>query len=288
MLPQPLALELFQHIPGWLAHLAEKVAPLFFGEVDPHGPEVAALEVTLYGWVFVVPTLLVSAVLGTREMKRIPSGLQNVLESVVGLLDGFAKSIIGEKHYLYFANYVGAAFIFIHANNAFGMIPGMGSATSVASTTLALALCSFVVTHYAGVRFSGIKGYAMHFVGEPKALGPLMVPIHICGELARPLSLCLRLMGNIGGEEKALAIFVSLGLATGLFLPVQTPLIALGVLTTFIQAVIFCLLTCVYVAGTLPHEHHHDHGHGHDHGHAHQSHAHAPHGHGPAPAPAHA
>lgn len=281
----PLALDLFEHIPGWLAHLAARLAPLFFGDgVDPHGKEAAALEATLYGWVMVVPTLLILAFVGTRKLQKVPTGLQNLLESVVSLLDGFSKSMIGDKHYLYFANYVGAAFIYIHISNVWGVMPGMAASTSIASTTLALALCTFVVTHYAGVRFSGPVGYFKHFLGEPLWLGPLMVIIHIFGELARPISLCLRLMGNIGGEEKALAIFASLGLATGLLIPVQTPLIALGVLTTFIQALIFCLLTCVYVAGTLPHDHHH----GHDHGHGHHGDGHDHAAHGAHPAAAHA
>jgi len=255
-----LALDLFTHIPGWLNGTAQKLAPLFFGEVGPHSPAVAALEATLYGWIFVVPVLLIAAVLGTGDMKRVPTGLQNLLEAVVGLLDGFSKGVIGGDHYLYFANFIGALFIYIHISNVWGLIPGMASSTSVASTTLALALCAFVVTHYAGIRFSGPVGYLKHFLGEPLWLGPLMVIIHIAGELARPVSLCLRLMGNIGGEEKALAIFISLGLATGLMLPIQTPLIALGALTTFIQALIFCILTAVYIAGTLPHDHS-EHGH---------------------------
>lgn len=252
-----LALELFQHIPGWLAGVAHALAPLFFGEHPSHQEE-AFLEATLYGWVFVVPLLLILAFLGTRDMQRVPTGLQNLLEGVVELLDRFSKGLIGDKHYMFFANYIGAMFIYIHISNVWGIIPGMAASTSVASTTAGLALCTFVVTHYAGVRFSGAGGYLRHFMGEPLWLGPLMVIVHIFGELARPVSLCLRLMGNIGGEERALAIFISLGLATGLFIPFQMPLAALGLLTTFIQALIFCLLSCVYIAGTLPHEHHHE------------------------------
>lgn len=261
-----LALDLFPHIPGWLAHVAESLAPNVFDET--YGSvQVGQLEAILYGWFFVIPLLILVTFLGTRNLKRVPSGLQNILEFLVETFDGFSKSMIGEKYYLFFANYVGTMFIYIWINNAWGLLPGMAAATSIASTTLALALCTFVVTHYAGIRFSGLKPYLMHYVGEPLWLGPLMAPIHIIGELARPLSLTLRLMGNIGGEEKAFAIFISLGLATGLMIPLQTPLAALGLFTTFVQALIFCLLTTVYVAGMLPHDH--DHGHG-DHGHEHE------------------
>ncbi|HVY61975.1 MAG TPA: F0F1 ATP synthase subunit A, partial [Planctomycetota bacterium] len=102
---------------------------------------------------------------------------------------------------------------------------------------------------------------------------------HIIGELARPLSLTLRLFGNVGGDEKAVAIFISLGVATGAYVPLQLPLSALGIFTSFVQALIFALLSSVYIGGALPHEHHHhdEHGHG-DHGHGHD-HAHGAHGH---------
>jgi F-type H+-transporting ATPase subunit a len=269
-----LALDLFEHIPGWFDEhggigLAQKVGKLFFGP-DATGEQIARVEVTLYGWFLAAPLVLLLCWMGTRNMKRVPTGLQNLFESIVKLLDDFASGMLGAKHGPYFATAIGAMFIYIHVSNVWGMIPGMGASTSVASTTLALAIFAFFLTHWAGFRFAGV-GYLKHFAGDVWWLAPLMFVIHICGELARPLSLCMRLMGNIGGEEKATAIFISLGLATGLFIPVQVPLLALGLLTTFLQALVFCLLTCAYVAGALPHDHdhHHDHGHDHDHANAH-------------------
>lgn len=256
-----------QHWTGWLRNLAVEIAnTLFYGH--PTVDETAFVEATLYGWIFVIPLLTIICWLGTKNMTRVPGRLQNFLEVIVLGLVSFCRSLIGEKYAMRFVTYIGAMFIFIVALNAWGLVPGMQAATSTVNTTAAFALCTFVMTHYAGFRYAGLA-YLKHFAGEPLWLAPLMVPIHIIGELARPLSLTLRLFGNIGGEEKAIAIFVSLGLATGAFIPFQLPLSALGLFTSFVQGLIFCLLSAVYIGGALPHEHHgHDEEHAPEHGRA--------------------
>lgn len=265
----PLALDLHDHWSGWLAPLVEPISKAMFGH--PTMDEMAFVEASLYAWIFVIPALILICVMGTSNLQRVPSGLQNLLEAVVSGLNSFCRGIIGEAHYRDFVPFIGSAFIYIFALNAWGVIPGMQAATSTVSQTAALALCTFVMTHYAGFAYARF-GYLKHFAGEPLWLAPLMFPIHIIGELARPLSLTLRLFGNIGGEEKAIAIFISLGLATGAYIPLQLPLSALGLFTSFVQALIFSLLSAVYIGGALPHgheDHGHEHGHGHGHGHEH-------------------
>ncbi|GIW71956.1 MAG: hypothetical protein KatS3mg102_1498 [Planctomycetota bacterium] len=250
-------LEIHSHWPGVLSGLAQRVAELLFGTPTPE--EVAFVEASLYGWLFVIPLIAVVCWLGTRRLERVPGGLQNLLEAVVELLDNFTRSVIRERFAGRFATFIGSLFIYITLLNFWGLIPGMQAPTSTISTTCALALCTFVVTHYAGFRYSGVLGYLKHFAGEPRWLAPLNVPIHLIGELARPLSLMVRLRGNIGGEETAIAIFISLGIITGLFIPFQMPLMALGLFTGLVQAFIFCILSCVYIEGALPHEHEHEH-----------------------------
>lgn len=277
----PLALELNQHWSGWLAPIVEFVAGKAFGG-HASMEEMAFVEACLYAWVFVIPALILFCILSTSRIERVPTGLQNLVEAIVSGLNSFCKGIIGPAHYRAFVPYIGSVFVYIFALNAWGLIPGMQAATSTVNQTAALAVCTFFMTHYAGFKYAGL-GYLKHFAGEPLWLAPLMIPIHIIGELARPLSLTLRLFGNIGGEEKAIAIFISLGLATGAYLPLHMPLAALGIFTSFVQALIFALLSSVYIGGALPHEHHghddHGHGHAHDHEHAqpvHQDkHAHA-------------
>lgn len=255
----PLALELHDHWSGWLANAAIWLAHRIFAH--PATEDVAFVEASLYAWTFVIPGLALLCWAGTRRLERVPGPLQNVLEAVVWGLETFCRSIIGGPHWRDFVPYIGAIFIYIFALNVWGVVPGMQAATSTVNQTLALAACTFVMTHYAGFAYSGVRKYIMHFAGEPLWLAPLMFPIHVIGELARPLSLTMRLFGNIGGEEKAIAIFISLGLATGAYLPFHLPLSALAVFTSFIQALIFAVLSAVYIAGALPHEHHHEHAH---------------------------
>jgi F-type H+-transporting ATPase subunit a len=245
------------HWPGILSGIAHQIAG-WFGDPAADPELVNFVEASLYAWLFVIPLLCLMCFLGTRNMKRVPTGLQNFLESIVKLLDDFTAGIIDRKYAWRFSTFIGSLFIYISVANLWGLIPGQQAATSIVSTTCALALCTFVATHWAGLRYSGPGGYFKHFCGEPAWLAPLNVPIHLIGEVARPLSLMIRLRGNIGGEETAIAIFISLGILTGMFIPFQLPLMALGVFTSLVQAFIFCILSAVYIAGALPHEHHHE------------------------------
>ncbi|HVY62968.1 MAG TPA: F0F1 ATP synthase subunit A, partial [Planctomycetota bacterium] len=175
----PLALELHQHWSGWLAPLAKPIAHMLFG---PHAEaeDVEFVEASLYAWIFVIPALILLCAMGTSKLQRVPTGLQNLLEAVVSGLNSFCKNIIGEAHYRDFVPYIGSVFIYIFALNVWGIVPGMQAATSTINQTAALALCTFVMTHYAGFGYAGMK-YLAHFAGEPLWLAPLMIPIHIIG-----------------------------------------------------------------------------------------------------------
>jgi len=108
-----------------------------------------------------------------------------------------------------------------------------------------------------------------HMAGSPRSLVewvlvPLNLPIHIIGELARPVSLSLRLFGNITGEDVLIAVFIGLGIASLSFLklpvgvPLHVPFIFLAILTSLIQALVFALLSTVYLSLMLPHEEGHN------------------------------
>jgi F-type H+-transporting ATPase subunit a len=268
LLPLAAAKALIDHWTGWLAPLVDSIAGAIFHGHATH-EEMAFVEAMLYCWFVAIPIMIGLSVVGTAKLDvRNPGPLQNVLEASVAALTSFVKGLVGEHHYKDFVPYIGSVFIYIFVLNMVGLIPGMQAATSTVNTTAALAVCTFFYTHYAGFGYAGL-GYLKHFAGEPLWLAPLMIPIHFIGELARPLSLTLRLYGNIGGEEKAVAIFISLGLLTGAYLPLQLPLTALGIFTSFVQALIFALLSSVYIGGALPHEHHDSHGHEEMHGHGH-------------------
>ena len=113
----------------------------------------------------------------------------------------------------------------------------------------------------------GLVGYFDHMAGSPRtvigwAMVPLMLPIHLMGELAKPISLACRLFGNIFGEDMLLVAFVTLGITTLSFshlpigLPLQLPFLLLALLTSTLQALVFTVLSTIYFLLMLPHEEH--------------------------------
>jgi len=130
---------------------------------------------------------------------------------------------------------------------------------------VALASTVFFYVQWAGIRENGIVGYIDHLMGSPRDLVgwlmvPLNLPLHILEELIKPLSLSLRLFGNILGEDSLIAAFVALGIAALVFfhlplgLPLQLPFMMLAMLTGTIQALVFSLLSTIYISLMLPHE----------------------------------
>ena len=98
-----------------------------------------------------------------------------------------------------------------------------------------------------------------------------MVPVHIIGEFAKPLSLSFRLFGNIFGEDKVIIVLVGLSPIILKFIPipVQFPMMLFGIFTSFIQALVFTMLTTIYLTVATEHSEHGDeHGHGPEAGHA--------------------
>lgn len=202
-----------------------------------------------------------------RKRTLVPQGVQNFLEWVVEFLTNLVTGILGEGGRKY-VPFIGTLFIYIFCMNLFGLFPFMFSPTSKLNTTLALAICVFLYVQYTGIRNFGILGYMHHLAGSPKstvewALVPLNLPLHIIGELARPVSLSLRLFGNITGEDMLLAIFASLGVAIMSFthlpigLPLHLPFIFLALLTSFVQALVFTLLTTIYFSLMSSHDEDH-------------------------------
>jgi len=209
-------------------------------------------------WALVVIILLtLLCYFGTRRMQKVPKGLQNLLEMAVQGLTGFVEGVMGPEGRK-FVPFLGTLFIFITTMNIIGLVPGAASPTANLNTTLSMAIIVFLLVQYHGFRQNGLK-YLLHFVGEPWWLFPLMLPLHLITELVRPMTLALRLYGNISGEE--IAIFSFIGLAASLpiylrWLPLQLPLMALACLTSLIQALIFVLLTSVYLSlASGEHEH---------------------------------
>lgn len=207
-----------------------------------------------------------------RKRALIPGRAQAAVEIVIEGLRNFFLGVLGEKHGPRYVPFLIALFIFIWANNLMGLVPLMKASTNAFQTNIALGLCVFVYVQYTGLRYNGLRKYLLHLMGNPKgvvmwALSPLMLALEIVGELIKPISLSLRLFGNVLGEDILLAVFALLGLGVTaamtssigvehpiIGIPLHTPFMFLALLTSTIQALIFSLLACVYVLLMLPHE----------------------------------
>ena len=204
----------------------------------------------------VIIILSATAIISSKKLKtRNPGRFQAFLEFVVSSLDGFVRNIVGDQAKV-LTPVIGTIFIFILSLNLIGIIPGFMSPTSNINTTVALALFAFLLVQYFGVRKHGLA-YFKHFLGEPLWLAPLMLPIHIIGELARPLSLSIRLFGNIFGEDMVVAVLILIVTSVlGKFLiPLQFPMLLFAVFTSFVQALVFSMLVSIYIAVATEDQH---------------------------------
>ncbi len=200
-----------------------------------------------YAWL-AMALLITIGLLVSRKVREIPSGLQNFFEVVIEGLENLMEQIMGPKGKPYFP-LIGTLALFILVCNLFGLIPGFFPPTANLNTNAAMALVVFSMTHIVGVKEHGAH-YLKHFMGPIWWLAPLMIIIEVIGHIARPLSLTLRLFGNMYGKETVLAIFLML---VPFLLPI--PMMLLGVLIAFIQTFVFSLLAMIYIAGALEEAH---------------------------------
>ena len=202
----------------------------------------------------VVILMCLFAIFASRKLRlRNPSRFQAFLEFIVSTLDNFVRGIVGNEARS-LTPVIGTIFIFILSLNLLGLIPGFTSPTANINTTVALALSAFAIVQFYGFKNKGL-GYLKHFLGEPIWLAPLMLPIHVIGELARPLSLSVRLFGNIFGEDMVIVILITIvmSLITApwpayILLPAQFPMMLFAIFTSFVQALVFSMLVSIYIA----------------------------------------
>lgn len=200
--------------------------------------------------IYIIVGLAIFSVVMSGRLRLVPGKTQSVLEIVVDAFMGLVDETMGHKGRKYFP-FVLTFAVFIFVSNVLGLIPGLAPPTANLNTTLGLAVIVFLATHIIGVKEHGLK-YFKHFMGPVWWLAPLMIPIEIIGHLARPVSLSLRLFGNMMGHEQIVGVLLIL-------MPIAYPLLALstvlGVLVVFIQAFIFALLSMMYIGGALEEAH---------------------------------
>lgn len=221
------------------------------GNLKVHG------QVFLTSW-FVISILVIASIAATRNPQRIPTGIQNFMEYALEFIRDLAKNQIGEKEYRPWVPFVGTLFLFIFVSNWSGaLLPWkllklpegeLAAPTNDINTTVALALLTSLAYFYAGFSKRGL-GYFKKYI-EPT---PILLPIAILEDFTKPLSLSFRLFGNILADELVVAVLV---LLVPLFVPL--PVMALGLFTSAIQALVFATLAAAYIHEALE-------GHGEDH-----------------------
>jgi F-type H+-transporting ATPase subunit a len=174
--------------------------------------------------------------------------VRNVMEVLVEIVVGLSDSIIGKKGRKYVSLF-GSLFLFILLANFFGLIPGFTPPTSSFFNNLGMGLVVFVAYHYFGVREHGAR-YFKQFIGPMLLLAPLFILIEFFSHVFRPISLSIRLFGNMFGDHLVLEIFSNL---TKVVIPVAFYI--LGSLVSVIQAAVFTILSMIYVAMAISHEH---------------------------------
>lgn len=219
------------------------------GNFSVHG------QVFLNSWI-VIGLLVIASFAATRNIQKVPRGIQNFMEFVLEFIRDLVRNQIGEKEYRDWVPFIGTLFLFIFVSNWSGaLVPWklvelpageLAAPTNDINTTVALALLTSLAYFYAGLKKKGL-GYFKHYI-EPT---PILLPIAILEDFTKPLSLSFRLFGNILADELVVAVLV---LLVPLFIPL--PVMALGLFTSAIQALVFATLAGAYIHEAL--EDHHD------------------------------
>ncbi|KGF73947.1 ATP synthase F0F1 subunit A [Neosynechococcus sphagnicola sy1] len=214
------------------------------GNLKIHG------QVFITSWI-VISVLVLASVLATRNVQRVPSGIQNFMEYALEYVRDLTRNQIGEKEYRPWVPFIGTLFLFIFACNWSGaLVPWkliqlpegeLAAPTNDINTTVALALLVSLAYFYAGFRKSGL-GYFAKYIHPT----PILLPIAILEDFTKPLSLSFRLFGNILADELVVAVLV---LLVPLFVPL--PVMMLGLFTSAIQALVFATLAAAYIHEAL-------------------------------------
>ena len=189
--------------------------------------------------------------LGTGESAILPAGkvsVKGLFEQIIGFIVNLSENVIGEAGRP-MAPLFASLFFFLFFNNLVGLIPGMTPATENLNTSLAVGVFSFLIYNFFGFKEHG-PAYLKQFLGPVWWLAPLMLPIEIISHTVRPVSLGLRLHGNMLGDHMVLSIFTDL-------LPPPGAIVFyfLGFFVCFMQAFVFTMLSMIYISMAISHDH---------------------------------
>lgn len=203
---------------------------------------------SVMAWFIVLLSLAVFPLLSRTFSQWQPGKVQQVLEIGVASINTMCDSFIGHNGRKY-GRVLGPIAFFILLANLLAFIPGMQPPTADLNTTFALGVISFLMYNFIGISTQK-AAYLKQFIGDPLWLTPLLLPIEILSHLSRPVSLAIRLFGNIFAEHTIAGVFFML-------LPIGLPVVfaPLGVFVSFVQTFVFVMLSMIYIAGSLEHGH---------------------------------
>jgi len=198
--------------------------------------------------------LIVVALMVKGSLRLVPKGIQNFVEMLVEQILKLTDETIGHHWSRPLFPFICTIFVFILLANLMGLVPGFTAATANVNTNAAMAIPVFLFYQFMGFKVHGIS-YMNHFLGPIRSLSglPLMIlmfPIELIGHFVRPLTLTVRLFGNMTGKHILLLV---LGIISPWIIP--TVILGLGLLVSVVQALVFTLLTICYFAGAVEEAH---------------------------------
>ncbi len=217
--------------------------------LHPAHPEAPITNPVAMQVLVVAFLIVVFLIIRSRLSVDKPGGIQHIAEMLHEMVADQCESIIGH-HSTRYIPLLTALFLFILIGNLIGVIPTFESPTVSGAVTLGCAVVSWVYYTSNGIREQGALNYAKHFIGPVWWLFFLMIPIEIVSDLARMMSLSIRLYANIFAGDQVTAVFFSM-------IPIGVPVIflLLHVAVAFLQAYIFTLLSTIYISLAVAKEH---------------------------------
>lgn len=217
-----------------LEHVLEHVRPTVLFQLGP-----IPITTTVFNtWIIMIILFVVAFLISRRISSTVPHGAQNLLELVADFFYDLLEETMGKEGRKYIP-VVGTLFLFILLLNLSWFIPEMKPPTTDLSTTLGFGIVTIILVQLIGIKKRGLGGYVKHFF-QPT---PFLFPLNFIEELVKPVSLSLRLFANMFGEKTVVA---ALFMMIPLFVPI--PVMFLGVIMGVIQALVFSLLTVIYIS----------------------------------------
>jgi F-type H+-transporting ATPase subunit a len=225
-------------------------------EVGSHLYVNIAENLHFHGETIIVSSLIVGIlslflILSSRNLKKIPGGLQNFAEIIYEFVKEIALTQLGPSYYSQFLPFVATIFLFVLGSNWAGaVIPWkliemrngeLAAPTNDINTTACLAILTSITYFFAGFKIKGLSYFKRYI--KPSVF---LLPINIIEDFTKPLSLNFRLFGNIVADELTISVLCSL---VPIIIPI--PIMVLGLFASSIQALIFATLAAAYIAEVI-------------------------------------